>query len=180
MSITDLGVAAIAGIVGFGIEQDGLRTGREAQLFLACQKTSADSEDEVRLCQDSAASKPGERERVAIVEGAAAVRAHDDRAVQVFCERFQRFGSVTGNDPAASVNCGSFGTGEELGCFSDLVVVRFERLVMRDGVEQRDLGCRLEEVRRHLQTDWTRAATAQLPHRFMNESRNLLRRLGSR
>ena len=174
------GCARLAQVVGLGVEQDAARAWRQGELILAVQEAAANTQHQVRFGQGGPAGQPGQRERMAVVEGAAAVRAHHDRALEQFGERAQRLAGVAGHSAAARVDQRPLGAGQQLRRALDECCIGLERLVVLYRIEQADLGGGLQHVGRNLQADGSRPPTAQLTHRFVDQLRHLLRALRAR
>jgi hypothetical protein len=147
-----------------------------AILFVSNQEARPDRQHTIGLGQQLATGKRGQRERVAVVECAPAVGAHDDRSFETLGHTPQDVAAPAGDQSSANVDDRPLSAGEQLRCLMYQLRVRSERLIVVDRFEQRHVGFRLEYVRRDFESDRLRATATQLANRLVDQCRYLRRR----
>jgi hypothetical protein len=142
-------------------------------LVLSVQEARTDAEHDIGGGEHLATGQRRERQRMAVVERSAAVRAHDDRRLESFGQSAQRLGCASGDGATTNVQDGPFGTGERVGYLVRSFDVGQDWLVALDGRDQIHFRGRLQDVWRHLEADWPRPAAAQVAHGQVDQARNV-------
>src|SRR5919202_4549045 len=97
-----------------------------------------------------------------VVEGAPPVWAHDNRRLETFGHRPQCLAATARYHSATNIDSRPLRGGQQLRRASHQVRLGYKRLVLLDRFQQRNLGLRLEYIRRNFQSYWLRPATPQL------------------